>query len=242
MYFIPSLFAIPFASGAVKNEALSDIIYYAFLALVISVGVLISSFYKKTQHGTGDSTNACRISPLSLSIKRSDAPAVIALILPTVTTVFLISLLTSLVLKKLGISNETALPEGFALSLITHALIPALFEEAAFRYVPLTMLSYLPISNIRAALISASAFALFHMNPYQIPYAFAAGIIFALLDFYFKSILPSVIIHFANNAISLIMLYGYAALPFYITASVLLLISLTALVLIYKKRTSKNTH
>ena len=67
----------------------------------------------------------------------------------------------------------------------------------------------MPYSRKWAVLISAALFALAHGNIYQIPYAFIAGAVFAVIDIAFDTVLPSFVIHFVNNLASIFWLrYG----------------------------------
>jgi membrane protease YdiL (CAAX protease family) len=118
---------------------------------------------------------------------------------------------------------------------LTHALLPAVLEEGLFRFVPLKVLS--PISRKIAVLLSAALFAIVHGSVYKIPYAFAAGVIFAMLDIYFASLLPSLLIHFLNNLLSLTVSYGYLdgipPLIAYLTVGVL---TLTSILYLYSRK------
>ena len=89
------------------------------------------------------------------------------------------------------------------MALINHALLPAILEEALFRYLPMRMIA--PHSPRCAIIISSLFFALVHGNLFQIPYAFIGGIIFMSLNLATGSIIPSLVIHFVNNAMSISM-------------------------------------
>lgn len=88
-------------------------------------------------------------------------------------------------------------------SLLLSALLPAVGEELLFRYLPLRALS--GESRHAAVLWSALLFAAVHGNFYQFPYAFLSGVIFAVLDLYAGSLLPSFLFHLGNNAVSVFL-------------------------------------
>ena len=68
-------------------------------------------------------------------------------------------------------------------------------------------------------------FAFAHASLFQIPYALLAGAAFALLYMITGSILPSMILHFLNNLLSLLSLYGYLGAWIYPTLAVPAVIS-----------------
>ena len=109
-------------------------------------------------------------------------------------------------LTELGINTDYGsfeIPDGISgglLYLFTAAVVPALVEEFAFRGVVLSHLRR--YGNTFAILVSSLLFGLVHGNLVQIPFAFAAGCIMAYIDILTDSMLPSIIIHFLNNAIS----------------------------------------
>lgn len=139
-----------------------------------------------------------------------------------------ISALTSLVLGRIGFTAPaTDLTAPTALLLLRHALLPAVLEEALFRYLPL---SAFPRENPKNAVVySAVFFAVMHLSFYRIPYAFVAGLLFAALDLMTGSILPSLLLHFANNALSVLcMKYSLLAGQEWMLCIGLLLLSLLA--------------
>ena len=154
------------------------------------------------------------------------------LVFPTVGIVVAVALLTSLLLNSLG-ASAAANPDGsLAEMLLLHALLPSVLEEMLFRYMPLKVLyRYSPRATV---LVSSLLFAFIHLDLYKMPYAFIAGIVLALVDVMTGSILPSLVIHFINNASSVfLMKYGeipgfadlfYAALGLVCAVSILVII------------------
>ena len=55
---------------------------------------------------------------------------------------------------------------------------------------------------LNAILIASAIFGIVHMNPIQIPFAFAIGMIFGWLYYRTGSVVPGIIGHFINNSIA----------------------------------------
>ena len=93
-------------------------------------------------------------------------------------------------------------PYEIVLQLITTAVIPGVFEELMFRGVMLAKLR--PYGKTLAILISALMFSLMHQNSGQFLYAFAAGILLGWIATETESLLLCMIVHFSNNAFSVL--------------------------------------
>lgn len=90
------------------------------------------------------------------------------------------------------------------LVLLTVALAPAVCEEVVFRGVLLRGLaSRLPV--IAALPIASAMFAAYHLKPLQMIPTFTLGLLLGALVLRAGSILPSVIAHFLNNAIAILV-------------------------------------
>ena len=85
---------------------------------------------------------------------------------------------------------------------LTVAVMPAFVEEFAFRGVVMGTLR--PYSEGLAILISSATFALMHGNFVQLPFTFCCGLVFAYIDIKADSLLPSIIVHFFNNGLSVL--------------------------------------
>ena len=83
------------------------------------------------------------------------------------------------------------------LYVVSTAIVPAFAEEFAFRGI--LMGSLRKYGDTTAILISSVLFGAMHGNTTQIVFAFILGLIFAYVDCKTNSIIPSIIIHFANN-------------------------------------------
>lgn len=112
------------------------------------------------------------------------------------------------VMEGLGISTDMgSLPnDGSVLSGICYfiiiAVLPAFAEEFAFRGVVLQLLR--PYGTVLAVVGSAFAFGIMHGTLIQIPFAFAGGLFFGYIVVRTGSIWPSVLLHFLNNALSVV--------------------------------------
>lgn len=110
------------------------------------------------------------------------------------------------------VSNDTGQGEGvvsFAITLFCIGVLPALVEEFAFRGVILgTMRKYM--SDGASIFLSAMLFALLHGNLVQIPFAFGVGLVLGYAAVYTGSMIPGVVIHGINNAMSVVLSYALA--------------------------------
>ncbi|MBQ1950793.1 MAG: CPBP family intramembrane metalloprotease [Clostridia bacterium] len=94
---------------------------------------------------------------------------------------------------------------SFLLNLLVVAVLPALLEELVFRYYVLRTLR--PYGDGLAVLLSSLLFGLMHGNVAQIPFAFLVGIALGWLYVATDRIWLSIVVHFANNALSLTLDY-----------------------------------
>ena len=92
---------------------------------------------------------------------------------------------------------------GFVGVLVAVALLPAIFEELIFR--GLLLKGMRSFGTVGAVLLNGALFSLYHQNPAQTLYQFCCGTAFALMAIRAGSILPTVLSHFINNALILIL-------------------------------------
>lgn len=83
------------------------------------------------------------------------------------------------------------------------AILPAFFEELMFRGLLLNCCQN-GMGSIRTIFVTGFCFSLFHASPEQTVYQFIAGCAFAFLAVRSGSILPSMLMHFINNALLVI--------------------------------------
>ena len=93
------------------------------------------------------------------------------------------------------------------MELLTTAVLPGIFEEITYRGLGMQMLSGVEDERWKIILIGL-LFGFGHQFIGQTGYAFVAGMIFAYLIIKTRSIIPGMIIHFMNNAISVINDYS----------------------------------
>lgn len=94
----------------------------------------------------------------------------------------------------------------FLINLVLVAVLPAICEETAHRGLLLGGLSRLGLK--RSVLLSSLLFGLLHLNVNQFFYATVLGFLMAIAVIMAKSIIPAMIIHFCNNALSLYMSFA----------------------------------
>lgn len=165
-------------------------------------------------------------------------------IFPTVALIMTISQVTAMLLFLVtGTEHTLDVGNNLIFALARHAVLPAFLEEALFRFMPLRMLSRHSASA--TVIISSLYFALIHNSFYSIPYAFVAGVAFITVDLVCESVWPSVVLHFINNAASVIwIMYSGTqtfAVFYYGTVAALTLVSL-AVIFIRRKEYNDKIH
>ena len=211
-------------AGAVKNELLSDTVYYLAFLIPIALGVS----YIFTGGAKLSDNSLVKANLDDFKINKNNIAFSLPLIAPEIAIVALISVGTAALMRLLGYENTAAYNETFIFAVLLHALIPAVLEELLFRFIPVKLLK----DNAKSAIIISSImFAFAHANIFQISYAFAAGIIFASVYISTGSIIPCVAMHFMNNLFSLMSIYGVPDVWLWVPLGVLLAISVTVIVL-----------
>ena len=218
LVFLDTLFVVFLAISGMNEGFLSTLFYILAFLIPVFIGL------RSTRETNADKEF------LSLNNIRSSIP----LIAPTIGAVMIISFLTSLAISLLtGKSNAVDIGDNLFLAIFTHAFAPAILEEALFRFIPLRMMKgkSWPVIIVYSALF----FALIHHSFFSMPYAFLAGAIFMLVDLACDSVWPSVIIHFLNNAMSVLFIF-YADLPYirWIVISLVAVLSIVSILYIAK--------
>ena len=177
----------------------SEVVYY----LAFVVPMLMGFYYSKDLKQEREEIAGVREVPDKLfCFEANKIGKILPLAVPFVAIVFTLSFLTSLILSLFGVSSAPVEDAGIVRMLLVHALVPALFEELLFRYIPMKLL--LPYSKRHTVIYSSLFFALIHCSFSQMPYAFIAGAMFMIIDIAFESVWPSVILHFINNAAAVV--------------------------------------
>ena len=101
--------------------------------------------------------------------------------------------------------------EAFNLSIpniIMIAILAPLLEEILVRGLVLRgyLLNYSPIKSIIA---SAVFFGAIHLNPWQFVGGFISGLFLGYLYYKTKSLVPTILVHFLNNSISVVFSFFY---------------------------------
>lgn len=91
--------------------------------------------------------------------------------------------------------------------LLAVAVVPAICEEVVFRGVLLRAFAA-RLPPAAAVIGSAAIFAIYHVRPIQMLPTFTLGVVFAVIALRGRSIVPSVLAHFLNNALALIVARG----------------------------------
>ncbi len=212
-----------FASGSISG-ILSEAVYFLSFILPTAIGL-----YLIRREG--------RLADNSLlSLDKRSLGLLIPTAAPTVLLVILTSGITSYIIYLLfGAENSVDLGDNLILTLITHALLPALLEEILFRYLPMRL--YGGEANATMVTVSALFFALVHRDLFVIPYAFLAGALFMTMNLIFRSIWPSVILHALNNTLSVLFIfYSHEPIFTYAFYASLIILSLASIAFIIVKR------
>ena len=174
----------------------SDLVVFAapYAAALIAF-LLASADAERGKVGARDFTRRLSLSSEGIKITLFAAA-------PTILLILAVSYLSALLLGSLGASDIPVPNEPLIPMLVNRALLPSLSEELLFRFVPLVIIA--PYSPRLALVLSSVVFAFAHCSFFQIPFALLAGVIFMALDLAYESILPSFILHFLNNAASVL--------------------------------------
>ena len=230
--FLDVIFILLLALSGSFGGLLGQILYYLAFAVPVAIGFYTSDTLKTKR----EEIKGLAEPPEKLfDFDKKTAVKLLPLIAPVVLTVFLASLLTSLLLSLIGVSSAPVEDAGIFRMLLIHALVPAVFEEMLFRYIPMKIL--LPYSKRWCVIYSALCFSLIHCSFSQMPYAFVAGLIFMLVNVAFGSVWPSVILHFVNNAVSVIWIkYCGGGIAAVIMISALVLLAIVSLLFAAKRK------
>lgn len=91
--------------------------------------------------------------------------------------------------------------------ILTSAVLPGICEEIMHRGMLLQTYKTYGVKN--AIIISSILFGLMHLNVSQFFYATIIGLIIAFVDMTSDNIIPGIIIHFMNNALSIYFTFAY---------------------------------
>lgn len=120
-------------------------------------------------------------------------------------------------------------------SFITVVILAPIGEEALFRGIIFNMFSKHWSEKV-AIVATAVFFGLFHMNLMQAIYALPIGLLLGYTAYKFKTVIPCILIHMVNNFMPTVVGLLPEALQSVVTFIVLLLVSVAALYVIWKKK------
>ena len=222
LVFADCIFILFLSFSSVFSGALSSAFYA--IAFVLPVFLLLLIWKRRE----------VEIYPVSIALDRRALKLTVPLVFPIIILIFLVSFLTSLAMSLVGIEGAGEVYGENLLYVITvSALAPAIFEDMLFRYLPIRALG--AHSAKLCVIYSSVLFALSHCNLFQIPYALVAGVIFAYITVLTGSILPSMLLHFANNTVSVLWMRDPETAP-YIILIVLAVLTLLSAVYIVVRR------
>ncbi len=119
---------------------------------------------------------------------------------------FILSLLGYSVATSTAVSDPTW--QGFALSILAIAILPAFCEEFTHRGLLISGFKSLGIKS--TIILSSLLFGLLHLNIEQFFYATIIGAILGTVAIFSKSIVPAILIHFINNFINVYLDFARA--------------------------------
>lgn len=185
------------------TDELSFYLNYALVAVALFCAVLVIKLAYKPEIGS--------------FFKPIEKKYLLALPLVSAGCFLSFSSLNSLFIELLArfgyVATSATLPELSPFSVILCVLLvclaPAVLEEVVFRGFILS--SVKDFGCVAASLTSAALFSLYHTNPAQTVYQFVLGFIFAAVALKSGSVLSSVILHFLNNLVVLVICYAFPA-------------------------------
>ena len=234
MLIISLLFSLAF-QNADKSSLIIQIFSYLCAPLSVVGAIFLLSFKKKE--------NVIKL----LAPKKPNKIAIIATVLITFGMLFGISEVNNLFvqfLNGLGFEIvEATLPKKSFLNvssiIIFVCIIPAVFEEVAFRGIILKGLTN--GGKTFAILLSGALFSLFHMSPEQTFYQFIVGVLYSLIVLYGGDYTLTIASHLFNNLFIVLNYYFFSLAlvgTFKIVLTVLGLVSLiVGVILLLKNKT-----
>lgn len=207
----PLVFLLLSSFDAVSGDALDQV----YLGLGNTTYLIVYTFVYVLAMGTPLLLLLSRpgFNPLSPA-KRVHAGVGVFGFLSAVGACMLSNVITSLLLSALSEIGVEASPPpqmmehtpvSFVLNLFVMAVLPALLEELVFRGAVLRLLR--PYGDLFAVVVSAVLFGLMHGNLRQIPFATIVGFVLGWLYVVTNNIWMPILVHFTNNAISVVTEY-----------------------------------
>ena len=183
------------ASGSIEWQVLSEIVYYS--AFILPVVMCEIYLYRGGEKAS-----------IPIRFGKREIFTALLLVAPFAVAVSAVSEGTGALIYLLtGETSSVTLEGNIVTRLALHACLPAILEEAVFRYLPYRMLK--GHSNATVIIVSALSFGVAHISLFSLPYAIVAGVILMCVMIATGSVAVTVALHFINNAISVILMtYG----------------------------------
>lgn len=202
------LIAIIFSYFYKTSEELSASLVYLFVATIVAqlAFALVIFLYNKKN-------NINFIKATNLKTKNLSAKNILICVCISMIAVFglynFINMFGKVFIKlgfpSLGVSLPNNTIYWFIINVVLLAIVPAFFEELIFRGM---IFNGLRKSGFWfASLISALMFTLVHMSIHQMIFPFIMGVVFALILEKTGSLFYTIITHFCNNFIVLLITY-----------------------------------
>lgn len=202
------LVALIFSFFYKTPEELSSSQVYLFIATIIAqvAFALVVFLYNKKN-------NVNFIKATKLNFSKISTKNILVCILISIIAVFGLYNFINMfgkIFTKLGfVSSSLSLPNNtfywFIINVVLLAIVPAFFEEVIFRGMIFNGLR--KSGFLFAGLISALMFTLVHMSIHQMIFPFIMGVVFALILEKTGSLLYTMLTHFCNNFVVLLITY-----------------------------------
>lgn len=143
------------------------------------------------------------------------------------------------VIPTTGVTDAINSTGSFILFSFLICLFPAITEELFFRGVMLTGLKN--TGRVFTTIMVAVSFALYHASLAQLIYQLIYGAVLSILTIKSNSVIPSMIAHFINNLLVLVLTYFFnftSAItnPLLIALGIVLVVSSVVFICLYKKK------
>ncbi len=133
--------------------------------------------------------------------------------------------------------------QGYLISIISLAILPAIFEEILFRGIIFNGLKH--VGKTFSIVTTAIMFAIFHMSFSQTLYPILLGLLFSVIMYKENNILYTIIAHFISNFLTLTIAYFKIPLAFkhwtYILIAIVLFVSYLTIILYISIKGNKKT-
>ena len=181
-------------------------IKYGYLGVIVTqlivagVSVLVSLYTKKSMRETFK-LNLPKLRHILGGLLMLFGGVLIGMILTAIASIFFKNSAA-----EMGDTMSYLMGDSFLISLLMVAVLPAICEELMFRgYIFASLENKL---NYKKAIIFAGLlFGAYHMNITQFFATALLGIIMCYVAYKSRSILPGIIMHFTNNALSVVVMY-----------------------------------